>query len=144
MRRTSRRDAGRLADINHRCAFRSSHSYFQVLSKVVWQVEPLQPLSSNRSRLTDGGKKRLKQQSFLNPKQMGFRIIPGSYLKLPILNLGTFAGSELVFCELFSLQPFATGYTTTPAVSEKNRTTAPCSGILQWHQHANSKAHTPL
>ena len=28
MRRTSRRDAGRPADINHRCAFRSSHSSY--------------------------------------------------------------------------------------------------------------------
>ena len=62
---------------------------------------------------------------------MGFRIIPRimpeSYpnhtSNFPILNLGTFARSELVFCELFSLQPFATG----PAASEKNPTTAPCS-----------------
>ena len=45
-----------------------------------------------------------------------------------------------MFCELFSLQPFATGYTTPPSASEKNPTTAPCSGILQWHQHAKSKA----
>ena len=28
MRRTSRRDAGRPADINHRCTFRSSHSSY--------------------------------------------------------------------------------------------------------------------
>ena len=62
---------------------------------------------------------------------MGFRIIPRimpeSYpnhtSNFPILNLGAFARSELVFCELFSLQPFATG----PAACEKNPTTAPCS-----------------
>ena len=76
------------------------------------------------------------------------RIMPESYpnhtSNFPILNLGTFARSELVFCELFSLQPFATGCTTPPTASEKNPATAPCSGILQWHQHANSKAHTPL
>ena len=28
MRRTSRRDAGRPADINHRCALRSSHASY--------------------------------------------------------------------------------------------------------------------
>ena len=32
-----------------------------------------------------------------------------------------------MFCEIFSLQPFATGYTTPPAASEQNPTTAPCS-----------------
>ena len=59
MRRTSRRDAGRPADINYRCAFLNLNLHIlhiQVLSKVVWQVEPLQPLSSNRSRLMVGKK----------------------------------------------------------------------------------------
>ena len=39
---------------NYRYAFKSSYSSYLVLSKVVWQVEPLQPLNSNRSRLTVG------------------------------------------------------------------------------------------
>ena len=52
---------------------------------------------------------------------------PNHTSNFPILNLGTFARSELVFCEIFSLQPFATGYTTPPAASEQNPTTAPCS-----------------
>ena len=52
---------------------------------------------------------------------------PNHTSNFPILNLGTFARSELVFCELFFLQPFATGYTTPPAASEKNPETAPCS-----------------
>ena len=52
---------------------------------------------------------------------------PNHTSNFPILNLGTFARSELVFCEIFSLQPFATGYTTPPAASEKNSTPAPCS-----------------
>ena len=95
----------------------------QVRPRVVWQVEPLQRSNCGRLTLRKNEKKRLKQQSSLNPKKMGFRIIPELYpnhaSNFPILNLGTFARSELVFCE-------------------------PCSSILQWHQHANSKAHTTL
>ena len=79
------------------------------------------------------------------------RIMPESYpnhtSNFPILNLGTFARSEPVFCELFFLQPFSAGYTTPPAASEKNPTTAPCS--VQQHPSLapashRSKLYTPL
>jgi len=49
-----------------------------------------------------------------------------------------------VFCEHKSFLRNHSPRATPPAASEKNPTAAPCSGILQWHQHANSKALTPL
>jgi len=106
--------------------------HIQARSKVVWQVEPLQPLSSNRGRLTVG--KRLKQQSFLNSKKWVSESYPESCpnhtSNFPILNLGTFARSELVFCELLLLL--------------RKIDSSTWSGILQWHQYADSKAHAPL
>ena len=73
--------------------------------------------SSNRSRLTVGKrdssnklpefKKRWVSESYPESCPNHTRIIPQT--------------------SLFSLQPFTTGYTTPPAASEKNPTTAPCS-----------------
>ena len=110
-------------------------------------------IAANRGGLTVEEKRR-KQQGFRNSKKKkGFRIIPRiipeSYpnhaSNFPSLNHGTFAKSGLVFCEHFFLRNYSP-QATPPAASEKNPTAAPrsesCS--LQWHQHANSKAHTPL
>ena len=67
---------------------------------------------------------------------------PNHTSNFPILNLGTFARSELVFCELFSLQPFATGYTMPPAASTPPAASAAekCSGTTSQLQsgHDNS------
>ena len=88
MRRTCRRDAGRPADINHRCAFRSSHSLYSGLVQGRLQVELLQPLSSNRSRLTVGKRDSsnkaswIQKNRFPNHTPNHARIIPESYLKL--------------------------------------------------------------
>ena len=87
---------------------------------------------------------------------MRFRIIPRSYPNHIRFMLQTYQvrtlvhlqESGLVFCEsasMFFLRNHSP-QATPPAASEKNPTAAPCSGScsLQWHQHANSKAHTPL
>ena len=70
MRRTCRRDAGRPADINHRCAFRSSHSLYSGLVQGRLQVELLQPLSSNRSRLTVGKRDSSNKASWIQKKKV--------------------------------------------------------------------------
>ena len=63
-------------------------------------------------------------------------------LTYDILDLGSFARAELVFCEHKSFLRNHSPRATPPGASEKNPTAAaPCSGILQWHQHVNSKAH---
>ena len=106
-------------------------------------------IAANRGGLTVEEKRR-KQQGFRNsPKKWDSESYPESYpnhaSNFPSLNHGTFAKSGLVFCEHFFLRNYSP-QATPPAASEKNPTAAPrsesCS--LQWHQHANSKAHTPL
>ena len=81
--------------------------HIQVLSKVVWQVEPLQRLSSNRGRLTVGKKTQatklpeFNKNGFLNHTPNHARIIPESHLKLPNSEPWYICKirSELVFCE---------------------------------------------
>ena len=106
-------------------------------------------IAANRGGLTVEEKRR-KQQGFRNSKKKwDSESYPESYpnhaSNFPSLNHGTFAKSGLVFCEHFFLRNYSP-QATPPAASEKNPTAAPrsesCS--LQWHQHANSKAHTPL
>ena len=88
-------------------------------------------------------------------KKMGFRIIPRimpeSYpnhtSNFPILNLGSFATADPVFCEHKSFLRSHSPRAMPPAASEKNPTAAaPCSSTLQWHTNMPTpkRTRTPL
>ena len=70
MRRTSRRDAGRPADINHTCACRSSHSSHSgpVQGRLAGRAIAAIKLSSNRSRLTVGKRDSSNKSSWIPKK----------------------------------------------------------------------------
>ena len=100
--------------------------HIQVWSKVVWQVEQLQPWSSNSCRSTVGKGDSINKASWIQ-KRIGFRIIPRimleSYLKLPNSERWSFARAELVFCEHKSFLRNHWRRAMSPAAWKKNPTT---------------------
>ena len=108
----------------------------QVRSKVIWQVEPLQPWSSNHCRLTVGKGDSINKASWIQ-KRIRFwsipRIMPELYPNhtpnFPILNVGRLPSRTCVlWAQIFSSQPLAMGYISCCFWEESDN-----SGTLQRH-----------